>query len=343
MSVRTRVPVGTRLHRFLFEAERQHPQATGELSALLSQLGLAGKRIARLLSGAGLADELGPSGAVNPQGEEQQKIDALANEIFLEAFSYGQMVPTVVTEEMEIPARLPENETAGKYILFVDPLDGSSNLDVDGAVGSVFSIRRMMGKGPVLSQVDLLARVSQEQVVAGYFVYGPSTMLVYTAGPRAGVHGFTLDPGIGEFLLSHPDIRIPRRGRTWSANDGNLATWDEGPRRYVEALRRVDPAHGRPYSLRYSGALVSDVHRILLKGGVFLYPSGKEMPGGKLRLLYEAAPLAAVVESAGGAATDGRRRILDIFPDANHQRTAFFAGSRDDVEELEAFLSGHAE
>src|SRR5512140_3767494 len=202
--------IGTQLHRFLFETERQIPRATGELSALLSQLAFAAKRISRMLSSAGLTDALGASGEVNIQGEQQQKLDALANEVCLGAFAYGQLVPTIVTEEMDLPAHLPENVASGKYIVFLDPLDGSSNLDVNGGVGSLFSVRRLSGRGEVRSDAELMARISQEQVVAGYFVYGPSTVLVYTEGHT--VHGFTLDPGVGEFLLSHPQIRIPDHG-----------------------------------------------------------------------------------------------------------------------------------
>jgi fructose-1,6-bisphosphatase I len=176
--------------------------------------------------------------------------------------------------------------------------------------------------------------------VAGYFVYGPATMLVYTAGPKAGVQGFTLDPGIGEFLLSHPDIRIPRRGSYYACNEGFVSSWPEGPRKFVEALRSSDPAKARPYSTRYSGALVVDFHRILLRGGVFLYPGTDDSPEGKLRLMYEAAPLAAVAEAAGGMAIDGRRRIVSVFPEENHQRTPLYIGSREDVEELERTIAG---
>lgn len=328
--------VGMRLHRFLHESERQHPEATGELSALLSQLGFAGKRIARLLSSAGLIDVLGASGETNVQGETQQKLDALSNEIFLEAFAYGQLVPTVVTEEMDLPAHLPENDAAGKYVVFLDPLDGSSNLDVNGGVGSIFSVRTVArtGLGKVTSEADLMSRISRDQVVAGYFVYGPSTVMVFTDGKA--VHGFTLDPSIGEFLLSEPEIRFPRRGLYYAANEGTILEWDEPARRFVESLRVRDAEKGRPYSTRYSGALVSDFHRILLKGGVYLYPATKKAPEGKLRLMYEAAPLAAVAEAAGGAASDGRRRILDIVPTSNHQRTPLFIGSADDVAEAEA-------
>jgi fructose-1,6-bisphosphatase I len=325
--------IGTRLHRFLFEGEKAHPAATGELSALLSQLGLAGKRIARVLSQAGLVDVLGASGETNVQGETQQKLDAISNEIFLEAFAYGQLVPAVVTEEMDLPAHLPEN-AGGKYVVFLDPLDGSSNLDVNGGVGSIFSVRKLTGSGSFTSEEDLLARISNEQAAAGYFVYGPSTMLVYTTGQ--GVHGFTLDPGVGEFLLSHPDIHLPARGPYYAANEGTIHEWAEAPRRFVEWLREKDEATGRPLSTRYSGALVADFHRILLKGGIFLYPSTKKSPKGKLRLMYEAAPLAAVAESAGGAATDGATRILALVPEKNHQRTPLYIGS----SELVARASG---
>lgn len=329
--------VGTRLNRFLFETERQHPAATGELSDLLSQLAFAGKRISRILSSAGLTEALGTSGEINIQGEQQQKLDALANEVFLEAFAYGQLVPTIVTEEMDLPAHLPENLESGKYILFLDPLDGSSNLDVNAGVGSIFSIRRLAGRGEVRSEAELMARISQEQVVAGYFLYGPSTILVYTEGRN--VHGFTLDPGVGEFLLSYPRIRIPNHGPYYGANEGGIRDWEEGPRRFVEEwAREKDEATGRPYSTRYSGALVSDFHRIVLKGGIYLYPATSKNPQGKIRLMYEAAPLALIAEAAGGAASDGRRRILEILPTRNHERTPIYLGSKDDVARVDAFV-----
>lgn len=326
--------VGMRLHRYLFESERHFPEATGELSALLSQLGFAGKRIARLLSASGLTDVLGASGETNVQGEQQQKLDALANEVFLEAFAYGQLVPLIVTEEMDLPAHLPENTQAGKYIVFLDPLDGSSNLDVNGGVGSIFSVRLLTKSGPVSSEADLMARISGEQVVAGYFSYGPSTTLVYTAKGNPGVHVFTLDPGIGEFLLSKPDVRIPEKGAYYGANEGAIREWEEGARLFVEWVRERDPGTGRPYSTRYSGALVSDFHRILLKGGIYMYPATHTRPRGKIRLMYEAAPLAAVAEAAGGAASDGHARILDLVPEKNHQRTPIFIGSKADVARL---------
>ena len=329
--------IGTRLPRFLFETERQIPQATGELSDLLSQLAFAGKRISRTLASAGLTEVLGASGTINIQGEQQQKLDALANEIFLEAFAYGQLVPTIVTEEMDLPAHLPENVEFGKYIVFLDPLDGSSNLDVNGGVGSIFSVRRLSGRGEVKSEAELMARISQEQVIAGYFLYGPSTTLVYTEGHT--VHGFTLDPSIGEFLLSHPEIRIPDHGPYYGANEGTIRDWEEGPRRFVEWVREKDSETGRPYSTRYSGALVSDFHRIILKGGIYLYPATSKSPQGKIRLMYEAAPLALVAEAAGGAATDGRRRILDIRPTRNHERTPIYLGSKGDVARVDAYVA----
>jgi fructose-1,6-bisphosphatase I len=328
--------VGTRLNRFLFETELQHSDATGELSDLLSQLAFAGKRISRTLASAGLTEVLGASGEVNVQGEQQQNLDALANDIFLDAFAYGQLVPMIVTEEMDLPAHLPENVESGKYIVFLDPLDGSSNLDVNAGVGSIFSVRRLSGRGEVRSETELMARISREQVVAGYFLYGPSTVLVYTEGRT--VHGFTLDPSVGEFLLSYPEIHIPPHGPYYGANEGGIRDWEEGPRRFVEWARERDASTGRPYSTRYSGALVSDFHRIILKGGIYLYPTTAKNPHGKIRLMYEAAPLALVAEAAGGAASDGRQRILDILPTRNHERTPIYLGSKDDVARVDAFV-----
>ncbi|MBL8112546.1 MAG: class 1 fructose-bisphosphatase [Acidobacteria bacterium] len=335
MSTKT---IGTRLHRFIAENEAQYPGATGELSALLAQIGLAGKRISRALSQAGLMDILGASGETNVQGETQQKLDAIANDIFLDAFAYGQLVPAVVTEEMELAAYLPENEVNGKYVVFVDPLDGSSNLDVNGGVGSIFSVRRIDGGGAFTSEDDLIARVSRQQVAAGYFVFGPSTMLVYTCGTASGVQGFTLDPGIGEFLLSHPDIRIPAQGLYYAANEGNVNEWEAGPREFVKWLQSRNTPSGRPYGTRYSGALVSDVHRILLKGGVYFYPATHKAPDGKLRLLYEAAPLAMVLEEAGGAASSGTQRILDVPILRSHQRTPLYIGGTAEISALESFV-----
>jgi fructose-1,6-bisphosphatase I len=323
---------GTRLHRFIHEQESRFPGATGELSLLLSQLGLAGKRIARALSRAGLIDVLGSTGETNIQGETQQKLDAIANEIFLDSFAFGQLVPVVVTEEMAQPALLPENQPQGKYAVFLDPLDGSSNLDVAGAVGSIFSVRRLT-RDALQPGVQLLERVEGAQVAAGYFLYGPNTVLVYSCGD--GVHAFTLDPGIGEFLLSTADLRMPQRGRIYAANEGTILEWEEGARRTVELLRQRDPALGRPYSTRYSGCLVADFHRILIQGGVYLYPATAKSPQGKLRLLYEAAPLALVAESAGGAASTGRRRILELAPESNHQRVPLIIGSAEDVRAAE--------
>ncbi len=238
---------------------------------------------------------------------------------------------------MDLPAHLPENVESGKYIVFLDPLDGSSNLDVNGGVGSIFSVRRLSGEGAVVSEADLLSRSSPEQVVAGYFLYGPSTTLVYTEGQR--VHGFTLDSGIGEFLLSHEEIRIPEYGPYYCANEGTVRDWECGPRRFLEWVRESDPATGRPYSARYSGALVSDFHRIVLKGGIYMYPASGKSPKGKIRLMYEAAPLALVAEAAGGAASDGRRRILGIRPTSNHERTPVYLGSRGDVARVDAYVA----
>ncbi len=288
--------LGMRLHRFLFESEQQFPQATGELSALLSQLGLAGKRISRLLSAAGLIDVLGVSGKVNVQGEQQQKLDALANEIFLDAFAWGQLVPTVVTEEMELPAHLPENVQAGKYIVFLDPLDGSSNLDVNGAVGSIFSVRLLTRTGPIASEDDLMKSISTEQVVAGYFSYGPSTTLVYTAAGNPGVHVFTLDPGIGEFLLSAPDVRIPDHGPYYGANEGGIQEWGPGPRRFVEWAQERDAGHGPPVLDALLGRLRHRLPPDPAQGRDLPLPGDAEEPGRE-----------DPAHVRGGAARGGRR------------------------------------
>ncbi|HEX9637765.1 MAG TPA: class 1 fructose-bisphosphatase [Acidobacteriota bacterium] len=328
-----RPTIGTRLHRFIFEQEQQHPGASGELSLLLSQLGLAGKRIARALSRAGLMDILGTTGEVNVQGEVQQKLDAIANEIFLDSFAFGQLVPVVVTEEMEAPARLAENR--GKYVVFLDPLDGSSNLDVAGAVGSIFSVRMLHGDRGYQEGEPILQRVSSEQVAAGYFLYGHNTVLVYSCGE--GTHGFTLDPGIGEFLLSNPFLQIPKRGAYYAANEGTIEQWEDGARAAIRHLQQPDAATGRPYSTRYSGCLVADFHRILLKGGIYLYPATRKAPLGKLRLLYECAPLALLAERAGGKASTGRERILDLVPQEHHQRVPLLIGSEEDVAQAESF------
>jgi fructose-1,6-bisphosphatase I len=328
---------GTTLTRFIIETQAGLPAATGEFSALLAQIGLAGKMIAQDLRQAGLIDVLGATGGTNIQGEAVKKLDERANETFIKAFHYSGLVCALASEEMEKPVHLSENWPHGKYMLLFDPLDGSSNTDVNMPMGSIFSVLRYNGKGGLPPESELVRR-GTEQVAAGYLIYGSSTMLVFTSGQ--GVHGFTLEPGIGEYLLTHEGIRVPARGKVYSANEGNYHKWPAGTQRFVDHLKESDKATGRPYTFRYSGCLVADVHRILLGGGIYLYPGEKDKPEGKLRLLYEANPLAMVVEQAGGRAGTGTERIMEVVPKTLHQRVPLLIGSPDDVGTAEAFIRG---
>ncbi|HEX9285065.1 MAG TPA: class 1 fructose-bisphosphatase [Nitrospirales bacterium] len=328
---------GITLTRFIIETQAGVPAATGEFSALLAQIGLAGKMVANDLRRAGLIDILGMSGRTNVQGEAVKKLDEIANETFIKVFQYSGLVCALASEEMEKPVQLPENWPHGKYMLLFDPVDGSSNTDVNMPLGTVFSVLRYSGKGDLPSESDIV-RKGTEQVAAGYLMYGPSTMLVFTSGK--GVNGFTLDPGIGEYLLSHENIRMPAMGSVYCVNEGNYRKWPEGTRRYLDYLKASDKPTGRPYSGRYSGCMVADVHRLLLGGGIYLYPGETAKPDGKLRLLYEANPLALVVEQAGGRASTGTMRILDVEPKALHQRVPLLIGSSDDVVMAEAFIQG---
>jgi fructose-1,6-bisphosphatase I len=291
--------------------------------------------IAQDLRRAGLINILGVTGETNVQGEAVKKLDEIANDTFLKVFQSSGLVCALASEEMEKPVSLPENWPHGKYMLLFDPLDGSSNTDVNMPLGTIFSVHRYEGEDGLPSESELL-RKGSEQVAAGYVMYGSSTMLVFTAGQ--GVHGFTLDPGIGEYVLSHENIRVPARGKVYAANDGNYQKWPTGTRRLMDYLKGQDKVTGRPYSARYSGCLAADVHRILLGGGIYLYPGEKDKPEGKLRLLYEANPLAMVVEQAGGRASTGTQDILGIKPTAIHQRVPLIIGSRDDVTVAEEFI-----
>jgi fructose-1,6-bisphosphatase I len=324
------------LTRFIVETQAGYPTATGEFSALLTQLGLAGKQITRDLRRAGLLDILGTTGETNVQGEAVKKLDAIANETLIKVFEHSGVACALASEEMEKPLFLSDNWPQGKYMLLFDPLDGSSNTDVNMPMGTIFSVLRVEGSAQP-SEADLV-RSGTHQVAAGYLMYGPSTMLVFTSGK--GVNGFTLEPSIGEYLLSHENIRIPPKGSIYSANEGNLAKWVVGARRYIEYLKMEDKASGRPYALRYSGCLVADVHRLLINGGIYLYPAEVDKPEGKLRLLYEANPLALIVEQAGGRASAGTERIMEIVPKALHQRVPLLIGSTEDVSKAEAFIQG---
>jgi fructose-1,6-bisphosphatase I len=324
------------LAQFILQTQADDPAATAEFSALLAQLGLAGKLITHELRRAGLLDILGTTGETNVQGEAVKKLDAIANETMVRVFQHSGLVCALASEEMEKPLFLSENWPQGKYGLLFDPLDGSSNTDVNMPMGTIFSVLRMDNSHRP-SESDLI-RAGSQQVAAGYLMYGPSTMLVFTSG--RGVNSFTLEPSIGEYLLSHENIRMPPRGSIYSANEGNQAKWIPGARRYAEYLKASDKATGRPYALRYSGCLAADVHRLLLNGGIYLYPAESDKPEGKLRLLYEANPLAFVVEQAGGRASTGTDGILAIIPKALHQRVPLLIGSSEDVSMAEAFIQG---
>ena len=318
------------LNRFILEQQQAHPEATGEFSILLAQIGLGAKFVASEMNQGALAGVLGATDAVNVQGEVVKKLDALANDTFVEVFRYIELVSTVGSEEMETPMHVSAQGQGGQYVVLVDPLDGSSNIDSNGTVGSIFSIRRRHASDGEIEESDLL-RPGSEQVAAGYVLYGPSTMLVYTTGE--GTHGFTLDTGIGEFLLTHPDIRIPDPGRYYSANEARYERWEPAVRTFVDELRNG------AYSSRYSGALVHDLHRVLLEGGLYFYPATESKPEGKLRLMYEAAPLAFVIEQAGGVASTGQRPILDVQPQSLHQRVPLFIGGRSEIERIETLMA----
>jgi fructose-1,6-bisphosphatase I len=316
------------IERFIIEEERNHPEATGELSGILYDLALAAKMIANKVRSAGLADILGATENENVQGEVQQKLDILSNEIIVKAMDHGGRLCAMASEEEPDIIQIPDNFKCGKYCLLFDPLDGSSNIDVNVPVGTIFSVVRKITRGRHGELEDML-QPGRRQVAAGYIIYGSSTMMVYTTGQ--GAHGFTLDPSIGEFLLSHPNIRIPEDGRYLSVNDAYEQHWDESVRCVMRHYKGLEGTH-KALSTRYVGSLVADFHRNLLGGGIFAYPASRKSPNGKLRLLYEANPLAFIVEQAGGAAIDGQRRVLDVSPTELHQRTPLFIGSKNEVE-----------
>jgi fructose-1,6-bisphosphatase I len=321
--------------------QKESPMATGRFTRMLNDLILAAKIVSREVNKAGLVDVLGGTGEINIQGERIQKLDEYANKILIHRMERCGMLCCIASEENADLIEIPQQFPIGEYILVLDPLDGSSNIDVNVSIGTIFSIyRRKNSEHKMVTLSDVLQK-GVDQVAAGYFLYGSSTMMVYTTG--RGVHGFTLDPTVGEFLLCHPDIMIPERGKIYSVNEAYWSYWDEPTRRAVAYFKDPENPRGRPYSLRYIGSLVADFHRNLLKGGVFLYPADNrdpKKPSGKLRLLCEAAPLAMVVEQAGGMAIDGSRRILDIEPQELHQRTPLFIGSKEDVLAIQRILSG---
>jgi fructose-1,6-bisphosphatase I len=330
--------IGIPLSRHIMDEQKLHAQATGGFSGLLQQILLASKIISREVNKAGLVEILGLTGDENVQGEEVRKLDAFAYDVLIKALDHCGHLCIMASEENDEPILIPEQFQCGKYVLSFDPLDGSSNIDANVNIGTIFSIHRKVSHGERGELGDLL-QPGHRQVAAGYIVYGPSTMLVYSTGN--GVHGFTLDPSIGEFLLSHPNIQMPQTGSYYSCNEGNSIYWNEPTRKYVEHLKSPQSRIGKPYSTRYIGSLVADFHRTLLYGGIFLYPmdyKDPKKPKGKLRLLYEAAPLAFLAEQSGGRASTGTERILDIVPTTLHERVPLIIGSAADVLEAESYI-----
>jgi fructose-1,6-bisphosphatase I len=324
------------IDRYIIEQERLYPEATGELSGILYDIALAAKMIANKVRSAGLADILGSNESQNVQGEVQAKLDVLSNEIIIKAMDHGGRLCAMASEEEPDIIPIPDGFKCGKYVLLFDPLDGSSNIDVNVPVGTIFSVLRKTSSGPRGEMSDLL-QPGRQQVASGYVIYGSSTMLVYTTGQ--GSHGFTLDPSIGEFLLSHPNIRIPNTGRYLSVNDAYEQLWEEPVKSLMRRYRGLEGNH-KALSVRYVGSLVADFHRNLLGGGVFAYPANSKRKQGKLRLLYEANPLAFIVEQAGGAAYDGAHRVMDVQPTELHQRTPLYIGSKGEVDLAVELLSG---
>lgn len=325
------------LDEFTIQQLRNFPQATGELSNLLRDIGLAAKRVNVEVNKAGLVDILGDAGSVNVQGEDVKKLDLFANDHFTKVLKHGISCAGIASEELDEYVAFDDAESRNsKYVCLFDPLDGSGNIDVNVSIGTIFGVyRRVSERGTIADEKDFLQKGIQ-QVAAGYIVYGSSTMLVYAT--RRGVNGFTLDPSIGEFTLSYPDIKCPEDGRIYSVNHGLLYHYEKGVQNYINKCQRKDATSGGPYTERYIGSMAADVHRNLIKGGIFMYPGTLEKPEGKLRLQYECNPFAFIMEVAGGKATDGKQRILDIEPATLHQRSPMFIGSKNMVEELEGEL-----
>jgi fructose-1,6-bisphosphatase I len=330
----------TTLDDFIIGRQKDYPTAKGEFSRMLHHIGTAAKMVSSKINRAGLADILGEAGNVNVQGEDQQKLDIYADEVFVGSLlSSGECCGVASEENQHIISFTNEFALNGKYIVCIDPLDGSSNIDVNVSVGTIFPIyRRLSERGTETEQDDFL-QPGTEQVAAGYIIYGSSTMMVYTTGN--GVNGFTLDPSVGEFCLSHPSLCIPSKGRIYSINEGNYIKFRDGVKKYIKYCQERDPETERPYLSRYIGSLVSDFHRNLLKGGIFLYPESETYPSGKLRLVYECNPMAFIAEQAAGKATTGTRRVMEIKPDSLHQKVPYIVGSPEMVNKVEEFIENH--
>jgi len=326
------------LNDFIIKKQKDFPYARGELTSLLHHIGTAAKMVNSKMRKAGLVEILGKSGTENVQGEEQQKLDRYADEVFIDALAASGECCGIASEENQNEVIFTDAlSRKGKYVVCMDPLDGSSNIDYNVSVGSIFSIYRRVSEREAEAGITDFLQEGDRQVAAGYVIYGSSTMLVYTTGN--GVNGFTLDPTIGEFCLSHPNIVTPKTGKIYSINEGNYIRFPSGVKRYIKYCQENDKETFRPYTSRYIGSLVSDVHRNLLAGGIFLYPPSENYPSGKLRLVYECNPIAFIVEQAGGRAMNGSKRILSVTPESLHQRSAFYCGSTGMVEKLEGFLA----
>ncbi|HEV8081290.1 MAG TPA: class 1 fructose-bisphosphatase [Chitinophagaceae bacterium] len=325
------------LDEFTIQQIRSFPQATGELSGLLRDIGLAAKRVNVEVNKAGLVDILGDTGSINVQGEEVKKLDEFANDQFMGVLRHGISCAGIASEELDdiVIFNDPVSNNS-KYICMFDPLDGSSNIDVNVSIGTIFSIYRRLSEKGTPAELNDFLQPGNQQVAAGYVIYGSSTIFVFAT--KRGVNGFTLDPSIGEYSLSHPDIKCPESGKIYSVNHGNFFQYDDGVKKYIDGCQKKNKNNGGPYTQRYIGSMVADVHRNLVKGGIFMYPGTTDKPNGKLRLLYECNPFAFIVEKAGGKATNGEKRILDIQPTELHQRTPFFIGSKKMMKELEGFI-----
>jgi fructose-1,6-bisphosphatase I len=330
------------LGEFIIQNQKDFPYAKGELSALLSSIRLAGKMVNQEINKAGLAEITGAMGSANVQGEDQMKLDVLANDLFISTLRSRGEICGIGSEEMEDYISFNESiHQDAQYVVLIDPLDGSSNIDVNVSVGTIFSIYRRISKPGTPAVLEDFLQPGNKQVAAGYLIYGTSTMLVYTTGN--GVNGFTFDPGIGSFFLSHPNIKAPEDGNIYSVNEGNYVHFPEGVKKYIKWVQELDETTNRPFTSRYIGSLVADFHRNLTKGGIYIYPTGTKAPSGKLRLLYECNPMAFLIEQAGGKASDGYTPIMDIQPSALHQRVPFFCGSRRMVEKAEEFMAEYKE
>ena len=328
------------LTEFIIEKQSEYPQASGELSRLLNDIGIAAKFVNKEVNRAGLGDVMGYAGEVNVQGEEQKKLDVYANEQFIEALKSGGQCCAIGSEENEEIILLDSDVSKhGKYVVAIDPLDGSSNIESNVSIGTLFSIyRRRTVRGS--ANLEDFLQPGRNLVAAGYVIYGSSTMLVYTTG--YGVNGFTLDPSVGLFILSHPDMKYPEKGTIYSINEANYFSFPEGVRKYIHYCQEEDELTNRPYSTRYIGSMVADIHRNMIRGGVFLYPGTTKSKKGKLRLLYECCPVAFLAEQAGGKASDGFRRIMDIQPTMLHERSPLFVGPTFMVEQIENFMRIHS-